>query len=231
MNKYQKVSRIIGILMRIANVFCWIGVVGMAIGTVATAIIAPNVKIDSDAKEIKIFDKTSSYTLNGKDLEVGEGDEKVIIRNNEIKVGGENGSVVSVKLTDGDVEKLEEFVEKDLSGIIAAAPYALALATVATVFATLALGHGARVFKNIATEESPFTEENVERSEKSFKYLFIAVVIEFFVGMIVSAVTKGNTTVAIGTSIGTLLTLYVSIYILKSGLENKPSKKKSKEEE
>ena len=229
--KYQTVSRVVGIIMRIGNIGCWIGVVGLIIGTIALAVIAPNIKVDKDAKEISLFDKTSSYTIKDKDLVIGDGKDEIIIKDNEIRLNGDDGAAVSVKLTDGNIEEIEKFIENDLVKIIAVIPYIMALGAVALVFAALALGHGAHVFKNIGKEETPFTEENVERSEKSVKYLLIILVISCLIDMIMAVViTNGKASGSLtGSSVGSILTLYVAIYVLKSGLEAKtPAKKEDK---
>jgi hypothetical protein len=86
--KYQIVSRILGILMRIGNVCCWIGAVAVACTAIACSIIVPNIKIDRDAKEISAFDKSYSYDFREKEIEIGEGDEKIVIKDNEINISG-----------------------------------------------------------------------------------------------------------------------------------------------
>lgn len=215
--KYKVISRILGIFMRIANVCCWIGVGALALTTIATAIIAPNVKIDREAKEISLFDKNVNYDFKDKEIELGEGKEKVVIRNNEIIVG-EDGSVVSVKLSDNSIEEIERFIENDAMRFIAAFPYVIALATVAVVFSALALGHGASVFKNIAIKDTPFIKENVERCEKAAKYLIISVVITFIANFAMSLMTGASSTNFATGSITGILGIYVVIYVLKSGL-------------
>lgn len=223
--KYKIVSRILGILMRIANVCCWIGVVALAFTTIAVAVIAPNIKIDRDVKEITLFDQKINYDFKDKEITVGEGDSKVVIKNNEITVG-ENNSVVNIKLSDSDIAQIEKIIENDAMKIIAVLPYVLVLATISVAFSALALGHGAKVFKNIATEGSPFTTENIERSEKAVKYLIIVLAISLISGLIMSIVSGLNYSSVASGSITTILALYVVIYILKSGisLDNKKEK-------
>jgi hypothetical protein len=217
--KYQIVSRILGILMRIANVCCWIGVAGLILATSIVAVVAPNVKVNSEAKEITLFDEKVSYDVKDKTIEFGNEDAKVVVEKNEVRVDTKNGTTATVKLSDADIDKIEDFIEDDMLKLLSALPYILMMAVVALIFVALALGHGASVFKNIAKEKTPFTEENVERCEKSAKYLIISFVLATLTNVVMSIITDGKSGVTIGGSITAILGLYVVIYILKSGVE------------
>ena len=221
---YRIVSRILGVITRIGSIGCWIGAFGVLIATVAVAIIAPNIKIDSDNKEITLFDKTSSYTIRDKEFELGDGDEKVVVKNNEVLIG-ENGSSINIKLSDEDINKIEEFIENDALRILAVLPFALAAATVAVVFIALALGNGASVLKNVATKKTPFTKENIDRTEKIAKFLIISYAITLVANLIMSIVARTTANLNFG-SIFSILFVYVFVYILKAGyqLEDKGEK-------
>ena len=224
--KYQIVSRILGILMRIGNVCCWIGAVAVACTAIACSVIVPNIKIDRDAKEISAFDKSYSYDFREKEIEIGEGDEKIVIKDNEIKLG-ENGSVFSVKFSDDSIKEIEKFIENDAMRILAALPYVLVLATASIVFTALALGHGASVLKNIATKKTPFIDENVTRLEKLAKYLIISYVITFACNFAMTLIADGKSVnLSASGSISVILGVYVAIYVLKSGIANETKKEK-----
>ena len=228
--RYQIVSRIMGILMRIGNVCCWIGVVGVIMSAIAAAVIAPNIKIDSTNKEITLFDKTSSYTIKDRDFEFGDDESRVTVKNNTVTVSENGKEVVSVKLSDGSLNEIEKFIETDAPKILAVLPYVLFLTAIFVALMALTLGHGARVFKNIAKQDTPFTEENIERTEKSFKYMLASLVLAFVINFIMSLTTNfASTSSALGTSISGVLMLYVAIYILKAGYENVDKKAEKKE--
>ena len=228
MNNYKIVSRILGILTRIGSVFCWIGAVAVALVALSTAIIAPNLKINKDLKEISLFENTISYDIKGKEITVGEGDKKVVIKDGNITVG-EDGSVVDVKLSDSSIRLAEEFIENDAMKFIAALPYALTVAFAAIIFIALALGHCASVLKNIADKETPFIEENVDRTEKAAKYFIIALVLTFIGNFILDIVMDVQGYHFDFSSITTILGLYVLVYIFKCGIEA-GSKKSEKAE-
>jgi len=230
---YQIVARILGIFMRIANVCCWIGVGGVVIATVFSAILAPNVKVDSRKKEIILFDKTSSYSIKGKEFEIGDKDGRVKIKDNTILVLDQNSNeVVKVSLSDANIQEIEKFIENDLTRLLATLPFVLILVTALLVVYALALGHGAKVLKNIAKEKTPFAKDNIDRSEKAFKYAIIGCVLVFAVDIIMIAATGIATQGGLGfTSITGILGLYVVIYLLKSGYESKNSDKKTETKE
>ena len=217
--KYQTISRVIGIFVRIGHIFCWVGVAGLAIATIAVAAVAPNVKVNSSAKEIAVFDEKINYSIKDKEIELGEGDDKITIKDNEIKIG-QNGTTVAVKLSNSDIDEIEKFIENDLSKLVSVAPYILALVTAAVAFMALALGHGASVFKNIAKEKTPFIKDNAERTEKAAKYLIVCVVVSFIANLITSVAMAGKagSSIMVG-SISTILALYVMVYIFKAGYE------------
>lgn len=228
---YKVVSRIVGILMRIANVCCWIGVVALFSMSAAFAVISPNLKVNSDKKEITFFDKTINYDLKNQDFESSEGDSKIIIRDQTIEFS-QDGSVFTAKLSESDIEKIEKFLESDLTKVFAVLPYVFAIAAISLIFTALMLGHGARVFKNIAKEKTPFTEENITRAEKAAKYLIISWVILIVANIIMGIAMGGTGTQIFQTgSIVSIFIVYVAVYVLKYGydIESKKASKKTEE--
>lgn len=224
---YKIVSRILSVITRIGSIGCWIGAVAVLVTTVAAAIIAPNVKIDSDNKEISLYDKTASYTIRDKEFELGEGDEKVVVRNNEI-IFGQNGSSFNIKLSDEDIKKIEDFIENDALKILAVLPFVLAAATVAIIFIALALWNGATVLKNIAGKKTPFTKENIDRTEKIAKFLIISYAITLVANLVTAIVVKSTANMNVG-SIFSILFVYVFIYILKAGYQLEGKEEKEEE--
>ncbi len=230
--RYQVVSRILGVLMRIANVCCWIGVGGVVIGAVATSIIAPNIKIDSTNKEISLFDKTASYTINGQDFEYGDEDGRITIKDNVVTIADSNTEFVSMKLSDESINEIEKFIENDMPRILAVIPFVLMMTAVLLGAYALALGHGANVFKNIAKEDTPFVKDNVERVEKTFKYLIIGFILTFAINLTMAIATGFRTNIGGETiSITSVLGFYVLVYIFKAGYQlsdNKTEKTEKK---
>ena len=227
---YKIVSRILGIIVRIGNVCCWIGVVGVAIAAITTAIVAPNVKIDSVKKEITLFNQTSSYTIKDKDLEIVGDDEndKIIIKDNTVSIINDNAEVLSIKLSNESLTQIEEFVEDDAMKILAVLPYTLAFAAVALSLIALALGHVAKVLKNVAIKKTPFEKDNATRLEKAAKYLLISFCITLICNLVMSIVSGGKAINVNGGSISAILGLYVLVYVFKYGasVEGKKEEKK-----
>ncbi|MBP5675256.1 hypothetical protein J6W91_02910 [Candidatus Saccharibacteria bacterium] len=216
---YQIVSRILGVLLRIGSVFCWIGVVGVVIAAIASAVVAPNVKVDKDSKEITLFDKTSSYTIKDKSLEFGDDENgRVIIKDNTISVVDKGSDVLSVKISDKSLEEIEKFIENDMMKLLAVLPFVLVLVAVLVALYAITLGHGARILKNIANDETPFAKDNIDRTEKAFKYMLAGIVLAFAVDMILTFASglKASFNLEM-TSITTVLGLYVLVYIFKAG--------------
>ena len=226
--KYKIVARVLGVITRIGTVFCWIGAVAVALVSIGAAIIAPNVKIDNEAKEITLFGNSVSYDIKDKEFEIGEGDNKIVVKDGKVTVG-ENGTTADIKISDADIKTIEEFVEKDAMKFIAALPYALTLAFVSVLFVALALGHCASTLKNIATEDTPFTQENIERTEKAAKYFLISFVFTFAANFILDLVMDVRGYHFDFSSITAILGLYVAVYVFKYGLSLE-GKKKSKED-
>ncbi len=226
---YKIVSRILGIIVRIGNVGCWIGVVGVAFAAIAAAIIAPNVKIDSVKKEITLFNQTPSYTIKDKDLEiVGDENDKVIIKDNTVSIINDDAEVLSIKLSNESLTQFEEFVEDDAMKTLAVLPYTLAFAAVALSLIALALGHVAKVLKNVAVKKTPFEKDNATRLEKAAKYLLISFCIMLACNLVMSIVSGGKAININGGSISVILGLYVLVYVFKYGasVEDKKEEKK-----
>ena len=102
--------------------------------------------------------------------------------------------------------------------VIAALPFVLTMAVVAIIFVALALGHCASVLKNIATKDTPFIEDNVERTEKAAKYLLISFAITLVANLTMSLITNFSNSSFNFSSITTILGLYVAVYVFKSGI-------------
>jgi len=225
--RYQVVSRILGVLMRIANVCCWVGVGCTVIAAIAASIIAPNINIDSTNKEITLFDKTSSYTIKDKDFDYGDEEGRVAIKDNVVTISSKDSDVLSVKLSDNSITEIEKFIENDVPNLLKVLPFVLMLTAVLLGAYALALGHGASVFKNIAKEDTPFTKDNIERTEKSFKYMIAALILTFVIDIIMVAASGFKANIGFETtSITGILAIYVTIYIFKAGyqLEDKNQK-------
>ena len=204
--RYQLVSRITGIIFRIGNICAWIGVVGCLMGAGVVAMIAPNIEVNSETKTIKIFDEEQSYKIENNTVELGEG--------------------ATITLGNEAIDFINKFLEEDLGKILNIATVSLFVLTILIALIALELGHGARIFKNIAEEDTPFTEENTERIDKVFKLMLAGVILAFALDMFVMIVSGGSFNFGIeGTSITGLLCIYILSYVFKSGLENQPVKK------
>ena len=218
--RYQIVSRILGILMRIANVCCWVGVGGVVAAAIAMSIIAPNVQIDASSKEISLFGKSASYTINGQDFDYGDEDGRITIKDNVVTITSNDAEFVSVKLSEDSLKELEKVVENDVPRILAVTPFVLMMTAVLLGAYALALGHGANVFKNIANEDTPFVKDNVERVEKTFKYLIIGFILTFAINLTMAIATGFKTNIGGETiSITSVLGFYVLVYIFKAGYQ------------
>lgn len=226
--KYRIISRVLGVITRIGAIFCWIGAVAVALVAVCAAIVAPNIKIDSEAKEITLFDSTANYDIKGKDLEIGEGENKIAVKDGKIIIGDRN---TSIQLSDADIKTIEDFIENDVMKFIAASPYVFTLIFVSILFVALALGHCASTLKNIATKESPFIQDNIDRTEKAAKYFLISLVVVFIANFILDIVMDVRGYRFDFSSVVTILGLYVAVYVFKYGLSLEAKKKEKTKED
>ena len=226
--RYKIVARILGILVRIANICTWIGVGAVVAATVAVSIIAPNVKIDSTNKEISLFGNTATYALGDQAFEYtnDEGDY-VSLQDGILTMSNKEIEFISIKVSEDGFTGLEKFVEEDAPRILAFLPFVLAMVAVCLGCYALALGHGASVLKNIAKEDTPFVKNNIERVEKAFKYLIAGFILIFVADLTVAIVSGFRTNVgAETTSITGILGTYVLIYIFKAGYQLEDGKPK-----
>jgi hypothetical protein len=226
--KYRIVSRVLGVITRIGAIFCWIGAVAVALVAVCAAIVAPNIKIDSEAKEITLFDSTANYDIKGKDLEIGEGENKIAVKDGKIIIGDRD---TSIQLSDADIKTIEDFIENDVMKFIAASPYVFTLIFVSILFVALALGHCASTLKNIATKESPFIQDNIDRTERAAKYVLISLVVVFIANFILDIVMDVRGYRFDFSSVVTILGLYVAVYVFKYGLSLETKKKEKTKED
>ncbi len=231
--KYQIVSKILWVLTRIANVCCWIGVGCVALATIAVSIISPNVEIDKSKKEITLFDNSTSYTIRDKEFEIGEGDDKVIVKDNSLTVLNDGDDVVSVKLSNSNLDQIEEFIEDKLPRVLAVLPFVLIGVTALLVCTAIMLNHAANIFKNIAKKKTPFIKDNITRTEKAIKYMITTVILAFCIDLVMTLATSIDASMTVEvTSISTILITYVALYIFKSGYQlDGGNKKEAKEEE
>lgn len=207
---YKLTSKIIGILARIGNVFCWISAVLLLVCAGIVGVIAPNFSVNEKEKTITIFDQKKSYKIEKNEFSFGDGEDKF-----------------TISLSDKTISEIEHFIEKDASRIITAAPFLLLGLAASIVILAFVLSNVAHIFKNIAKEDTPFTEENINRTEKIEKMLIAILLISTAIDIAFNIITKGRININSGiTSIFTVLVVYVAAYILKSGyaLENKKSK-------
>lgn len=223
--RYQIVSRILGVLMRIANVGCWIGVCCTIAAAVIVSVIAPNINVDQNTKTVGLFGKTVSYDLNGTE----RGNENVKLKDKTITVMDGNTEVVSVKLSDKEVNDIEKFVENDLKRTVTTLPIILAMVVVLLGAYAIVFHNAAKLFKNIATKNSVFSEENVNFVQGAFKYSVIGAILGFTISFVSELMIGFRTNIVFETtSISTLLALYVLIYIFRAGYQL--SEEKAKEE-
>jgi len=218
--RYQIVSRILGVLMRIANVCCWIGTGCVLLVAIAASIIAPSVKIDAENKEISLFGNTASYTIDGQEFDYGDEDGRITIKDNTVTITDKDAEVISVKLSEDSLKELEAFVEKDAPKILAVLPFVLVMTVVLLGVYALALGHGASVLKNIAKEDTPFIKDNIERIEKTFKYLLVGFILTFAINFTTAVASGFRTNIGGETvTITSVLGVYVLVYIFKAGYQ------------
>ena len=231
--KYQIVSKILWVLTRIGNICCWIGVGAVALATLATAIIAPNFKVNADTKEVTLFDNTASYTIRDKDVVFGEEDKDyVTIKDNVLTVKNEGTEVISMKISNETIDEVEKFIEEKAPNVAVALPFALAGVTALLIYTALILGHGAVIFKNIATKKTPFVKDNITRSEKAFKYMIFTLILAFVVDLIMTLASGLNASMSFEvTSISGILGTYVMIYIFKAGYQLEEAKEKAEDKE
>ncbi len=226
---YKLVAKILGVILRIANICCWVGVGGVVIATIASAIIAPNVKVNSDQKEISLFDRTASYQIKDRALEFGDENDKVKVENNTVTVFQKDEEVLSIKISESNIEEVEKFIENDLTKTLAVIPFVLVVVVVLLIFLALSLAHGAKLCFSIGKEEIPFTKDNITHAQKIFSYMLVGFVLSFVVDIILTIATGVSSTFSYEiTSVATMFGAYIMVYVFKSGYELKGGDKKEK---
>ena len=204
--KYKSVSRVAGIMSRVGSVFAWIGMVGCIIGAVALTVITPNLKVNSEDKTISFFDMAKSYK----------------IENNTVELGDD----IKINLGDKEIDLINDFLEKDLNKYMIMATISLYVFAVLAALGALEAGHGASIFKNIADKETPFIEDNIERTHKIVKLMIAGIIISFVLNEYISIVTGNSFNVSsIFSSMITVFGAYTLEYVFKSGLEKQEKKK------
>lgn len=216
--RYQTASKVLGILMRIANVGCWIGVGGVIAGAIVMAVVAPNVKIDAGNKKIAVFDKTVSYDFKSEDFEYGDDDNHVKFKGSSVVVSDGDKELLSFNLSEDNLKAIEKYIENDLSKDFMVTPIILALVAVLVGVYAVIFGHAANLLKNIAKTDTPFSEENVMHVETAFKFTVIGIILSFAINLLVIATIGFGSNVGVEmSSISVALALYVLSYIFKAG--------------
>ena len=197
--KYQTVSRIAGVFTKIGEVFCYIGAVGCLVGAGVLGILSPNLSVDTENKKINLFDESISYEIKDHDLTLGE---------------------TKITIGDKELDAFNEFIEKDLGHLISLAIAAMSSGLILLVVTAIMLNHSAKVFKNIAMEDTPFTEENITHIEKVFRYMIIAFCISIISSVVMELIMENTAKANVsGGSIVGILGTYVLIYIFKAGYQ------------
>lgn len=230
--RYQVVSRIISVVLRVANVLCWIGAGALVVCTVCMAAIAPNISINKDKKEISFFDDTTSYTIKDKEFEVGDKGERVTLKDNRLSIYNNDSEVFALTITEDAIAELDKLVEEELPKIINALPISMLFVSIVTVATALILGHGSRVFKNIATKKTPFIKDNITRISKAFKYSIASAVAATLANLVFAIIvgTTHNYIIEISAIVEVLI-LYVAIYIFRAGYQIEGIKQDEEAEE
>jgi hypothetical protein len=230
--RYQVVSKIVSVVLRVGNVLCWIGAGALVLVTLLAAVLAPNVSVDKDKKEISFFDEKSSYTIKDKEFEAGDDNGRIIFKDNRLAIYNKDETeILSFNITDGTIEEFNKLVEEELPKFISALPFTLFFATIVVIFTAMILGHGSRIFKNIATKKTPFVKDNITRADKAFKYSIVSAVAATIANIVFTVMVGATTNYIISVSaIVEILVLYVVIYIFRAGYQMEGIKKDEEEE-
>lgn len=192
-------SRILYILVRIEKVFMALGVIGMAILMVATPVVVKNVSVDG--KVINAFGQKISYKDDGDTIGLYFGNVEIETLTNEEKVGFD----YAVKeLANTNIAKVFGFFEFALVGGIAM-----------LVIMYIILNYLAKLFSSFFTNNTPFTNDNLEYLQRIAKLTLITVIISFSFELLSTIIFSSSMISFSISSLVLVLVLYVITYIFE----------------
>lgn len=198
----RTLSKVISVLAKIGVVFMAIAIGLIAIAACIVPVVRGQIKMEDHA--IIAFDRRVEYEERGNEIvfkyeEDGEMKEQ------------------AVDLKDAKtVHKFVEFLnENNLNRITAGVEVALLFAAVTLVITLLQYNKYSRFFKNIAHEDTPFTDENCGLLRQIAKYALILLIVSLVSNIITSLIVGTSITITATVDIIRILVLYAASYIFE----------------
>ncbi|MBO4601226.1 MAG: hypothetical protein J5634_03250 [Bacilli bacterium] len=193
-------SKFIAVLNKIGRVFIYVGIIAIIIVMSFIPTIVNHTKIKNDSIIIGYSDRK---------LEIKKDGNKTIFYEDGKKIGSDKDTEVY----DFIVNKFDKYSNKQLIGYTES--YFIII--VAYLFITsIILKYAEKLFKNISSEKTPFTSDNLELIYNTLKYKIVAIVIPIIGIIIFDAILKlGNPFDFSSTGLVDLLMMFVFLYVFK----------------
>ena len=197
--KVRTLSKIIYILARILKVFMIIGVVGIIIAMIFTPVIVKNVKIEDNA--ITLFGNKVDYKVTDDRVDIMMGNIAIGSLTEDEKIGFD---YVISELDNMDFTRTFAYVE-----------IGLLVGGAILIFSYYILKYTDNLFVNIHSNDTPFTEENLNYIKK-IAYFTLVTVIVSMVGDVLSTLFFDNSIISVDLMVLAFAALlYVISYIFE----------------
>lgn len=209
--KFQKFSKILSVIAAIIKVLLIIGLVFIVIVMPLIPFIINNVNVTEDS--ISVFGETIEYNI--------EGSTKATLTY--------NGESVDMDANSKEVinELVKSYNELPKTKLIVVGEIILLLAIADIVISVIIVDAVQRLFRNMAKEDTPFTEDNVNYIKKTIPLLIASFCIDVVIALIPAIAFKLNFDVNFNiTILITAMAVYCLAYIFEYGVELESKKKK-----
>ena len=170
--KMKGLSKAIYIIARIFKCFTIIGLVGIIIATIASVIVIPNIKVNTNYKTISVFDNDFNYKIDKNELVV--------------EVDDEENFVMEYDFYEEPI--IEKMIESSTAYKLSLSLSIMASAAVFIIMLYKTLSYLEKLFINIHKEDTPFSMINVSYIKKIAFYTIILIASQFVLEFIISLV-------------------------------------------
>lgn len=170
--KMKGLSKAIYIIARIFKYFTIVGLVGIIIATIASVIVIPNIKVNTNYKTISVFDNDFNYKIDKNELVV--------------EVDDEENFVMEYDFYEEPI--IEKMIESSTAYKLSLSLSIMASAAVFIIMLYKTLSYLEKLFINIHKEDTPFSMINVSYIKKIAFYTIILIASQFVLGFIISLV-------------------------------------------
>ena len=199
-DRLKVLCSIVSILAKIGKVLCFIGIAGLILFSTVVTMIANG--IDFKKHEINVFEQEIKYSVDNDNLVVYLNGEQ---QDFDFKITG---------LTEAS-EKLEKYTS---TKIIVSCLVFTAGEIAILAFLIIVLMKTSELFKNIASDDTPFTNQNTVLIHEIANNLVILFIIPIVLSVILSLIVDFNVNLNINfVSVGLILVTYIASIIFEYG--------------